>query len=322
MSAQRRHIRVHTAIGGQKISPRDILVALGVFVVLFLMVRVFQRFLEKQVWPNTRLDIGVRTAIKAGVGYLGVTAAALFAITAAGFDLSNLAIIAGALSVGIGFGLQNIVNNFVSGIILLISRPIKVGDWVIAGTNEGIVKKINVRSTEIETFQLASVIVPNSELISNSVMNWTHVDSRVRVEVRVGVAYGSDTDLVHELLLRCAAEHEGVLDWPEPFVVFLDFGASSLDFELRCYVGRAFEKVSTASDLRFAINRIFAEKDISIPFPQQDMHIKDLDRLERLLAKPAASRKADPDADESERPSAGRKRGEGPRAGETDGGDD
>lgn len=276
------------AVGGRTISPRNILVALAVFVVFYILVRLLQRFLDHKVLPNTRLDIGVRTAVRAGVGYLGITVAALIAITAAGFDLSNLAIIAGALSVGIGFGLQAIVNNFVSGIILLVERPIKVGDWVIAGGNEGIVKRISVRSTEIETFNLASVIVPNSELIANTVTNWTHKDLRARVEVPVGVSYASDPDQVHEILLSLASDHAQVLKFPEPFVIFKGFGDSSLNFELRCYVGRATDMITVASDLRYAIVHAFRAGEIEIPFPQQDLHLRDLDRLETAFGNRAA----------------------------------
>lgn len=304
------------AIGGRNISPRDVLTALLVFVIFYALVRLLQGFLDRQVLPNTRLDIGVRTAVRAGVGYLGITIAALVAITAAGFDLSNLAIIAGALSVGIGFGLQNIVNNFVSGIILLVERPIKVGDWVVAGGSEGFVKRISVRSTEIETFQLASVIVPNSELISSSVTNWTHKDPRVRSDIAVGVSYASDPDHVHEILLRVASENETVLTYPEPFVVFKAFGDSSLDFELRCYVPRATDMVAVASDIRYAIMRAFRDEGIEIPFPQQDLHIRDIDRLERAMT----GSKAEPAASEPRSKPRRQPRGAG-ESGEADGDD-
>ena len=159
----------------------------------------------------------------------------MLGITTLGVDLSNPAIIAGALSGGIGFGLQNIVNNFVSGIILLIERPIKVGDWVMVGGNEGIVRRISVRSTEIQTFQRPAVIKPNAEFLSNSLINWTHKDRNGRIEFIFGVAYGTDTQQAEEILLGLAKEHEEVMTVPEPFVLFRDFGASGLDFELRCF---------------------------------------------------------------------------------------
>ena len=177
------------------------------------------------------------------------------------------------MSVGIGFGLQNIVNNFVSGIILLIERPIKVGDWVVVGGNEGLVRRISVRATEIQTFQRAAVIVPNAEFLSNSLTNWTHKDRNGRIEILVGVAYGTDTQQVEEILLGLAKEHEEVMTIPEPFVLFRDFGASSLDFELRCFTENVTRRLRIASDLRFKIDAAFREANIEIPFPQRVVHM-------------------------------------------------
>lgn len=270
-------------IGSVTISPGDVLAAIIVFLVILLATRFLQRLLSEQVLPNTRMDSGVQNSLTAGTGYLGLIAAATLAITTLGLDLSNIAIIAGALSVGIGFGLQNIVNNFVSGLILLIERPIKVGDWIVIAGHEGFVKKIKVRATEIETFQRASIIIPNSELVANAVTNWTHKDHYGRVEVMVGVAYGSDVDKVMEILMTCLRGHERILSWPEPQVVFQDFADSSLNFEARGFIAQVEWRVIVASELRVAINRAFTEAGIEIPFPQRDINIKDIDRLERAL---------------------------------------
>jgi small-conductance mechanosensitive channel len=193
-----------------------------------------------------------------------------------GLDLSNLALIAGALSVGIGFGLQNVVNNFVSGLILLVERPIKVGDWVLVGGHEGFVKQIKVRATEIETFQRASVIIPNSEFISNAVTNLTHKDSFGRVDVSIGVAYGSDVNQVMEVLKKCLRENSSILEFPEPFVLFQGFGDSSLDFETRAYIPEVSRIFRVSSEVRVAIYTALAEAGIEIPFPQRDVHIKSL----------------------------------------------
>ncbi|WP_422368298.1 mechanosensitive ion channel domain-containing protein [Pelagibius sp.] len=270
-----RRLLTGFTIGGVTIAFTDVLAAIIVFAVILLVTRLSQRFLRTKVLPETGFDSGVQHSLSAGFGYVGIILAAVFGISALGIDLSNIALIAGALSVGIGFGLQTIVSNFVSGIILLIERPIKVGDWVIVGANEGFVKQITVRSTELQTFQRASVIIPNSDFISTAVVNWTHKDHYGRIEVAVGVAYGSDVEKVREILLGCAGRHERVLTSPEPFVVFMDFGASSLDFELRCFTNEVSYRIIIASDLRFEIDRLFREAGIEIPFPQRVVHFAD-----------------------------------------------
>ncbi|MEO3431243.1 mechanosensitive ion channel domain-containing protein [Pelagibius sp. CAU 1746] len=277
--AEARRLASGITIGGVTISFSDMVVALAVFAVLLALTRLGQRFLTNRVLPNTGFDIGVQNSLSAGLGYIGVIVAAAFGISALGIDLSNIALIAGALSVGIGFGLQAVVSNFVSGIILLIERPIKVGDWVLVGGNEGTVKRITVRSTELTTFQRASVIIPNSEFISTSVINWTHKDTYGRIEISIGVAYGSDVEKVREVLLDCANHHEKVLTSPEPQVLFVNFGNSSLDFELRCFTNEVSYRLMISSDLRFAIDKAFREAGIEIPFPQHVIHFADQAKL-------------------------------------------
>lgn len=281
-------------VGGVTLSPIDAAVAAIVFALALVGTRAIRRTLSERVLPLTELDFGVRNSISVGIGYVGATVAVLLAIAVLGIDLSNLAIVAGALSVGIGFGLQNIVNNFISGLILLVERPIKAGDWVVVGAQEGYVKRINVRATEIETFERASVILPNSELLQSAVLNWTHKDKTGRVEVRVGVAYGSDTQRVREILLGCARDHSEISSWPAPYVIFRDFGASSLDFEVRAILKDIEKRLMVSSDLRFAIDQAFRDEGIEVPFAQHDIHLRDLDRLEQVLAglrggSPAAS---------------------------------
>ena len=259
-------------IGNVTISITDIATAIVVFVLALAVTRAIQRGLSERILPQTRLDTGVQHSLSAGFGYLGLVIAGALGISALGIDLGNVALIAGALSVGIGFGLQNVVNNFVSGLILLIERPIKVGDWVSVAGDEGFVKRINVRATELETFHRASIIIPNADLLSSAVTNLTHKDRYGRIDVGVGVAYGSDTEKVRDILLECARAHSRVLQWPEPFVVFQNFGDSSLDFELRCYTADVIWKVIIASDLRFEIDRRFREAGVEIPFPQRVVH--------------------------------------------------
>ena len=280
-------IATEIRIGDVTISPGQILVGVGVFVVGLALTRGAQRMLTERVFPHTDLDLGVRHSLSAGLGYLGLALAAVLAISAVGLDLSNIALIAGALSVGIGFGLQNIVNNFVSGLILLIERPIKVGDWIMVGGNEGTVKRINVRATEIETFQRASVIVPNSEIVAGAVTNWTLKDTYGRVEIPVGVAYGSNVERVRETLEECLRANEDILAWPEPYVLFRGFGDSSLDFEARGYISDVNRSIRIKSALCFAIERAFRDAEIEIPFPQQDLHIRSAEGLAAALGRAA-----------------------------------
>ena len=223
-------------VGGLSISLSTILLASGLFFVGYTVTVALRSWLNNKLLPTTKLDIGISNSISTVFGYIGFILAAILGVSAAGFDLSNLAIVAGALSVGVGFGLQSIVNNFVSGLILLAERPIKAGDWIVTSGGEGTVKKISVRSTEIETFDRATVIVPNSTLITDNVTNWTHENKTGRIIVAVGVGYDSDPDQVKEILLNCAKEHRLILGRPAPAVFFMDFGASSLDFQLRCFL--------------------------------------------------------------------------------------
>lgn len=270
-------------IGNVTISIVDFAAGLLIFILLVFLTRAAQRTLTDRILPATEIDAGLQHSLSAGFGYVGIVIAAMLGVSAVGLDLTNIALIAGALSVGIGFGLQNIVNNFVSGITLLIERPIKVGDWVVVGEQQGIVKRIQVRATEIETFQRTSVIVPNSAFLQEPVINRTHKDSYGRIEVPVGVAYGTDTARVEKLLLDVAKDNPKVASWPAPFVLFQNFGNSSLDFELRCYCANVFDTVRTGSELRFAIDRVFRREGIEIPFPQHDVNLKDIDKLGEIL---------------------------------------
>lgn len=261
-------------IGGVVISLTDIVFAIIAFVAILGGTRLLQSGLQRGPLAHSRMDPGAQNSLVTLLGYVGLVIAAASGLSIAGVDLSNLAIIAGALSVGIGFGLQSVVNNFVSGLILLFERPIKVGDWIVTNSGEGIVKKISVRSTEIETFDRSSIIIPNSELVASTVTNWTHKNIMGRVRVPVGVAYGSDPELVREVLLKCADENPLIVRFPEPFVTWEAFGASSLDFELRCFLADISKGLQARTELRFAIYRAFKDNGIEIPFPQQDVHVR------------------------------------------------
>lgn len=277
LAAQQAFIGIQ--VGGIHFSLRSILLAALMFVIVLAVMRFFQRMLSTRVLPNTKLDQGLQHSVSAIFGYAGICLAILLAVSAAGLDLSNLAIIAGAISVGIGFGMQSIVNNFVSGLILLVERPIKVGDWIVVGADQGFVKDIRVRATEIETFDRSSVVIPNSELISNRVMNWTLKERSGRGILKIGVSYGSNVEKVREILLEMADKRREILTYPAPQVVFMDFGASSLDFELRYFLRDIGDVVAVASSIRFELVQRFRDEGIEIPFPQRDLNLRDIDKL-------------------------------------------
>ncbi|VAW50440.1 Potassium efflux system KefA protein / Small-conductance mechanosensitive channel [hydrothermal vent metagenome] len=264
-------------IGDFRIVPSRILWAVLLFGVIIILSSWVRSQLEHNWLKMTTMGQGARDAMVTIIGYIMFLVAILVGLSAAGFDFSNIAIIAGALSVGIGFGLQNIVNNFVSGLILLFERPIRKGDWIEVGGTEGYVKDIHIRSTKIQTFDRSDVIVPNSELISNQVTNWVLSSKSGRAIVPVGVAYGTDTEKVRDILLAIAEENEDVSKaktMPEPRVLFREFGDSSLNFELRVFLHNVDSRLSVISDLNFAIDKAFRENNIEIPFPQRDLHVK------------------------------------------------
>lgn len=259
-------------IGGIQISLIAIAMGIVVFFVSLTFVRIIKKRLAENVLSKIDMDDGIRHSLISGVGFVGFIISTLLAIIAVGIDLTSLAFIAGALSVGIGFGLQDAIKNLVAGIIILLERPFKVGDWVVLSGVEGTIKQINIRSTELLSFDKTSVIIPNATLISSTVVNKTHGDNVSRQSVAVGVAYGSDVEKVTKILLQCAAEHKAVMKNPAPYVLFKDFGASSLDFELRCYVNDIYKGWTVPSDLRYRINQRFIEENIEIPFQQVVIH--------------------------------------------------
>jgi len=270
-------------VGNMTISIANIGAGLLVFLVLLFLTRVIQRILDQKILPKTNMDTSVRQSITQVLGYVGLIIALMASISTVGFDLTNLALIAGALSVGIGFGLQSIVSNFVSGLILLFERPIKVGDWVITNSGEGIVKKISVRATVVETFDRTSIIVPNAELISSSVKNWTHDDRIGRVIINVGVSYSSDPQQVRDILMDVINQDIDIIKNPKPVVYFKDFADSALIFDVRFFIWNIQDMYAISSKVRFSIWDAFKDAEIEISFPQRDLHIRTAPGLEGIL---------------------------------------
>ncbi len=264
-------------ISGTRFIPAEILTAIAMFIALIMLTGWAKRWIENRWLRHMNLDRGARDALLAMVGYIGFVIAAITSLRFSGVSVASLAIIAGALSVGIGFGLQDIANNFISGLILLFERPIKSGDFVTIAGVEGFVRKISIRSTEIETLDRRNVIVPNSELISGQVTNWVLRDPHGRLTLNIGVAYGSDVELVQKLLVEAAIEHPDVIKEgraPGPKALFMEFGDSSLNFELRVWIHRIEKRFDVVSGLNFAIDKAFRANGVEIPFPQRDLHVR------------------------------------------------
>jgi potassium efflux system protein len=261
------------------IVPSKLIIALLVFAIFLSVVGWIKRGLGKSWLNRSRMDRGSKESLITLTGYLGLVVALLVGLSVAGVELANLALIAGALSVGIGFGLQNVVNNFVSGIVLLFERPVKTGDWIVVGATQGYVKKINLRSTLIQTFDRADVIVPNAELISSQVTNLMLTDSIGRVKVPIRAAYGTDPRLVEKILVDIARAHPMVVsrspNIDAPWVLFQEFGESALMFELRAFITDIDYMMIVVSEINFSISEAFTQAGIVIPFPQTDLHIKD-----------------------------------------------
>jgi potassium efflux system protein len=270
-------------IGGVTISLSTVGLSCLVFALALVVTRVVKSWLDTTFLPKTDLDAGLRNSISTAFGYLGLFVAAALGFAYLGLSLDKIAIVAGALSVGIGFGLQSIVNNFVSGLILLWERPIRVGDLIVVGDGEGHVRRISVRATEIETFDRSTIIVPNSNLISGTVRNRVRGDRTGRVIVSVSVLRNTDPAHAAEILTRCAAEHVDVLKEPPPRVVFKKIGDAMLEFDLVCYVGDVDFQVRVMSDLNFAVFACLTEAKIIPPLGPPAMDVKGLGGVETAL---------------------------------------
>jgi small-conductance mechanosensitive channel len=305
-------------LGGLNVSLLNILaLAAGVFLALGVA-KLVRFLLQEEVLPRTPLAMGSAAAASRLTYYGLVIAGLFFALAAAGFEISQLTLLVSALSVGIGFGLQNIVNNFVSGIVLAFERPIQPGDLVAVGTMTGRVRDIGLRATTVRTFEGADVIVPNSQFISAEVVNWTLADRSRRIEIAVGVAYGTDLRQAVEVLRSVVAANPNVASTPAPNVVFRRFGESSIDFSVLFWAADADQAVGLTSEVGIGIWEALDQAGISIPFPQRDLHIVSGALSGGTAGEPAVS---GPSAAPSPTPAAGHRTGGSARAAEEPPGD-
>jgi small-conductance mechanosensitive channel len=251
------------------------LVAFGVTVAsAFLLSRVLRFLLEEDVYPRVSLGRGVPYAVSSLLHYVILFGGFVLAIFAMGVDLTRVTILAGAFGVGIGFGLQNIVNNFVSGLIMLFERPMKLGDTVQVDDVSGTVERIGIRSSTLRTAEGAEIVVPNASLISERLTNWTLNNSRRRIDLKLGVAYGTDPQKLLDLLMALARGHREVLAYPAPVALFMGFGENSLDFELRCWTDDFDDWVEIRSRLALDLHRMLGDAGIEVPFPQRVLHLR------------------------------------------------
>lgn len=288
------------SLGGENVSLSDLVKVLVFILFIFWFARFVRRLLNEKIFSRTHIDRGAQHAISTVTSYLIIAIGLIVGLRLVGVSLSSIAVILGAVSIGIGFGLQNIANNFLSGLIILFERPIQVGDRVEIGNVVGDVVRISVRSTTILTNDNIAVIVPNSNFISSTVINWSHHgDRRIRFHITVPVAYNSDVKLAQKAMLEAAAEHPDVLKYPEPNVRFMEFGSSALIFELRVWTVSLIERPGKiTSDLNFAIYDKFKKYGIEIPFPQHDIHLRSaipiqahIEQVERLVVDNEAANK-------------------------------
>jgi small-conductance mechanosensitive channel len=261
-------------INKQPITVSNLIMFVLVISVFAIISRIVRKIVRSQIFPRVAIEEGTQYTLLRVTHYLVIIVGAVVAFQFIGIDLTGLAVIFGLLSVGIGFGLQNVTSNFVAGLILLFERPIKVGDRITVGNTEGDVAEINIRSTTIRSLNNIAIIVPNSEFVSSTVINWTYGDQRVRLEIDVGVSYHSDLEKVFRCLREVAEEHWEVLRDPKPEVLHAGFGDSSWNMRLRAWISNPKTHPQVRSALNCAIVRKFRENGIEIPFPQRDLHVR------------------------------------------------
>jgi small-conductance mechanosensitive channel len=264
-----------TTLGKTDITLWTILYFIFLTFLLFYVTGKLKKWIIYKLLAKSKIDLGVRVAAGSIFRYIILFIGFIIVLQTVGIDLSTITILAGALGIGIGFGLQNITNNLVSGIIILFERPIKVGDRIEVGDVSGDVVRISIRATTIITNDNISIIVPNSDFISSKVINWSHIDRNIRLNFPVGVSYKEDPQRIRKLLLEVARDNKGVLKEPKPDVLFSEFGDSALVFNLRIWTQEFINRPGVLkSQLYYAIFEKFAQNGVQIPFPQRDIHLK------------------------------------------------
>jgi len=274
VSGVRRALAAEAHFGQVAVSFGDVLSLVATIWAAFLLSRFLRFLLEGEIYPRLSMPRGTPQALSTGLHYVILLCGFFLAVAATGVELGKFAIIVSAFSVGIGFGLQNVINNFVSGLILMVERPIMTGDSVQIGQITGEVRRIGMRSSTVRTWEGAEVIVPNANLISSEVTNWTKSDRLRRIDLAVGVEYGSDPQRVLDLLLAVASQHPDALRAPPPTALFMAFGDSALDFQLRVWTANIDAWVRVKSELALAVHQALQQAGIGIPFPQRDLHLK------------------------------------------------
>ncbi|MGA1198592.1 MAG: mechanosensitive ion channel family protein [Candidatus Latescibacterota bacterium] len=278
-------------IGSKEMNLLMLIMACLIFVGTIVFSRLLTRFLKRTIFVRANINVGVQASIARVLHYIMMAIGVLISLDYIGFDLTALTALGAVLGVGIGFGLQNLANNFISGLVLLFERPIQVGDFLEVSGVLGTVQAVNARSTTVDTQDHIAIIVPNSHFVSQSVTNWSYRDTKTRIHVRVHVALMSDPKMVEATLLEVARSHDSVLSHPEPRVQFLSFGESALQFDLLVWIENPPQQFFVRSDLNFAIADIFKQRGIEIPFPQRDLHVRSAEGLNAHLPMDASLRK-------------------------------
>lgn len=263
----------HGYLRSLQVPIRRALLAIMIFLAISYVLHWLRDAFLWRLFKHVHLNKTTENSANTVLGYISILIAGLIALSVLGVNLKSLGLLVSALSVGLGFGLQHIVNNFISGILILFERPFRIGDWIVVNDKEGIVRKINIRSTELETFDKALIIIPNADIISGELTNWTLTDSQGRLTINVGVGYDSDLEKVLQLAVTATKDDDRILTDPPASAIVTSFDDSSIGIQLRCYIKDVMQRSVIKSDLMMRLQKIFNENGIEIPFPQRVVQV-------------------------------------------------